>query len=219
MTARDRRLAAMWDRGAAGYDTALSTVDRRFLSASREWVCSRAYGSTLEVAIGTGLNLPYYPSSVDQITAVEWSPAMASLAARRSERLGRRLRLVVADAMRLPFPDESFDSVVCTFALCCIPREDVAVHEMIRVLKPGGLLLLADHVAARPWPVRLLQRLVDLVTVPTQGEHWSRRPLLSVTRMGLEIVATEAHTLGVIERVHARKQARLFAAHARPDQG
>ncbi len=207
MTSRDRRLAAMWDKGAAGYDAAIAPVERRFLSTSREWVCARADGATLEVAVGTGLNLPYYPPAVTHITAVEWSPAMAALAARRADRLGRPLLLVVADAMRLPFPDESFDSVVCTFALCSIPREDVAVAEAVRVLRPGGSLLLADHVAARPKAVRLLQRLVDLVTVPAQGEHWSRRPLLEVTRLGLEIVATQARHLGVIEHVHARKQA------------
>jgi ubiquinone/menaquinone biosynthesis C-methylase UbiE len=126
---------------------------------SRPWVCAQATGHTLEVAVGTGLNLPFYPAGVEQ-NGIDFSPAMLGVAQARARQLGRLVDLQEADAQALPFPAASFDTVVCTFALCAIPDERCAASEMIRVLRPGGLLLLADHIAGATWPVRAIQRVL-----------------------------------------------------------
>ncbi len=76
---------------------------------------------------------------------------------------------------------------------------------MSRVLRPGGLLLLADHVAGSAWPVRVIQRALDLVTVPLQGEHFLRRPLRHVQAEGFEVERRERFRLGLTERLAARK--------------
>ena len=81
------------------------------------------------------------------------------------------------------------------------------LNEALRVLRPGGALLLADHVIASRWPLRLVQHAVDLFSVPLHGEHYARRPLSVLTTLGVEVVETERLTHGVIERVHARKPA------------
>ena len=78
---------------------------------------------------------------------------------------------------------------------------------MIRVLRPGGLLLLADHIAGATWPVRAVQRVLELVTVPLQGEHMLRRPLRQVQAEGLAIERRERFKLGLVERLAARKPA------------
>ena len=78
---------------------------------------------------------------------------------------------------------------------------------MTRVLRPGGLLLLADHIAGATWPVRALQRMADVVTVPLQGEHYLRRPLRQVQAAGLQVQRRERFKLGIIERLMARKPA------------
>ncbi|GAA2311520.1 hypothetical protein GCM10010149_72770 [Nonomuraea roseoviolacea subsp. roseoviolacea] len=93
-------------------------------------------------------------------------------------------------------------------ALCAIPDESRALAEMDRVLRPGGLLLLTDHVAASSWPVRVVQAAADLVSVPLQGEHFRRRPLPRVTAMGFAVERHDRFKLGVIERFAARKPAR-----------
>ena len=200
---RDRR--RYWDKQAASYDDQMRFWDRVLLFAdSRGWVCSQAAGETLEVAIGTGLNLPLYPGEV-RLTGIDFSPAMLAVARRRAEQLGRAADLREADALALPFPDASFDTVVCTFSLCAVPDERRAVGEMSRVLRPGGLLLLADHVAGSTWPVRAIQRILETVTVPLQGEYLLRRPLHQVTAEGLEIERRERFKLGHTERLAARK--------------
>ena len=132
---------------------------------------------------------------------------MVQAAERRARGLSRPIALTTADAMALPFADDEFDTVVCTFALCCIPDERAALTEAIRVLRPGGSLLLADHVVATNLVLRALEHLLELVTIPLQGEHYTRRPLKTVRALGLMIVDTERLTYGAIERVHARKPA------------
>jgi len=201
---RDERLRRYWDKHAGSYDREMGFFDRHLFGDSRDWVCSRASGDVLEVAIGTGLNLPHYPAGV-RLTGVEWSPAMLDIARRRAEQLGVSVDLRQGDAQALEFPDAAFDTVVCTFSLCAIPDDRLALREMARVLRPHGGLLLADHVAAASAPVRAVQRLIELVTVPLGGEHFRRRPITHVRRLGFTVEATERFKLGIVERLAARK--------------
>ncbi|WP_020575833.1 class I SAM-dependent methyltransferase [Actinopolymorpha alba] len=204
MTRSSRALVGYWDRQAATYDSRLAAAERRYLADSRRWVCGRARGTTLEIAIGTGANLRYYPDAVD-VTGIDWSPAMLRAAHRQATQVHRAVTLHQADASALPFPAATFDTVVSTFSLCCVPDERATLIEALRVLRPGGHLLLADHVAASFWPLRALQHAVDLVSVPLQGEHYTRRPVTTLRRLGVTIEETERLTMGAFERVHARK--------------
>jgi ubiquinone/menaquinone biosynthesis C-methylase UbiE len=199
----DRR-RRYWDSHAAGYDRQMQCAERYFLGDSRAWVCSQATGRTLEVAIGTGLNLAFYPAGLE-LVGVDLSPAMLALARRRAAELGRTVDLREADALALPFPDASFDTVVCTFGLCAVPDDRRAVAEAVRMLRPGGLLLLADHIEGAAWLVRAIQRLIEVVSVPLQGEHALRRPLRHVEAEGLEVLRRERFKLGLVERLTARK--------------
>lgn len=203
MSRSPRALVDYWDQRAPSYDTKMAGVERRFLADSRRWVCARASGSTLELAVGTGANLRHYPSYVE-LTAVDWSPAMLDAARRQARQLGRTVAFQRADAGALPFPTGTFDTVVATFSLCCVPDEKAALVEALRVLRPGGSLLLADHVASSSWWLRAVQRAAELASVPLQGEHYTRRPVTTLAGLGVSIEESERLTLGAIERVHAR---------------
>ncbi|MET9817329.1 MULTISPECIES: class I SAM-dependent methyltransferase [unclassified Streptomyces] len=204
----NERLRRYWDKHAGSYDRQMRYFDRTLFGESRTWVCSQATGDVLEVAIGTGLNLPLYPPGA-RLTGIEWSPKMLAIARRRAADLGRAADLREADAQALPFSDACFDTVVSTLSLCAIPDDRRAVAEMVRVLKPGGRLLLLDHVAASAWPVRAVQRLVEFVSVPLGGEHFRRRPLRHVEAAGLHIEQHDRFKLGIVERLAARKPARI----------
>ncbi|GAA4187359.1 class I SAM-dependent methyltransferase [Streptosporangium oxazolinicum] len=193
-----------WDRQADSYDRRMAVAEDRLFADTRPWLCGQAVGDVLEVAVGTGLNLAHYPHEV-RLTGVEWSASMLATARRRADDLGRAVDLRQDDARALSFADERFDTVVCTFAMCGFPDERVVLAEMARVLRPGGSLLLADHVASSAWPVRVLQGLVDAVTVPLSGEHYRRRPVRLVRAMGFTVERHERFKLGVIERFAARK--------------
>jgi len=78
---------------------------------------------------------------------------------------------------------------------------------MARVLRPGGLMVLADHIAGATWLVRAIQRMMDVITVPLQGEHNLRRPLHQVVAEGLQVERRERFKLGLVERLAACKSA------------
>jgi len=199
-----RRLARYWDTHASRYDRAMDFWDRHLFGDSRPWACGRAAGDVLEVAIGTGRNLPYYPIGI-RLTGIDWSPSMLRIATDRAADLGREADLRPGDAQALDFPDGSFDTVVCTLGLCAIPDDHHAVEEMARVLRPGGRLLLVDHVAAPSVALRALQWLYERISIPLAGEHFRRRPLRHVRDLGFQIENAERFSLGIVERVAARK--------------
>jgi ubiquinone/menaquinone biosynthesis C-methylase UbiE len=203
----NRRRSAYWDKQAARYDREMNFWDRHLFGDSRPWACGRAAGDVLEVAIGTGRNLPFYPdgTSITRLTGVDWSPAMLAIARERAAALGRDADLRQGDAQALDFPAESFDTVLCALGLCAIPDDRRAVTEMARVLRPGGRLLLVDHVAASASALRAVQWLYERITIPLAGEHFRRRPLAYVRELGFEIEETERFRLGIVERVCARK--------------
>jgi ubiquinone/menaquinone biosynthesis C-methylase UbiE len=200
---RQERLRRYWDKHAGSYDRQMGFFDRHLFAGSRDWICSRATGRVLEVAIGTGLNLAHYPDEV-QLTGLEWSPAMLDIARHRAGQAGRAVDLRQGDAQALEFPDAAFDTVVCTFSLCAIPDDQKAVAEMARVLRPGGLLLLADHVEASPGYARAAQAVIE-VSIPASGEHLRRRPVRHVQALGFTIEDHDRLKLGIVERLAARK--------------
>ncbi len=203
-TGDPQRLRRYWDKHSRSYDKQMGFFDRKLFGDTRQWVCRQAVGDVLEVAVGTGLNLDSYPQDV-RLSGIDLSPEMLAHARRRAEAGGRKVNLEVGDAHRLEFPDASFDTVVCTFSLCAIPYERRAIAEMWRVLRPGGRLLLADHVVSTSAPIRLLQRLLEVVTIPIGGENFRRRPVVHVRNQGFAIEQQERFKRGIVERVAARK--------------
>ena len=205
---RTERVRRYWDRTATRYDERVARVEERYLVPSRRWVCERAVGEVLEVAVGSGLNLPHYPPEA-KLIGVDLSEGMLQLARRRAATARCEVELLRTDGSRLPFGDESFDAVVCTFSLCGFPDPRAGVEEMVRVLRPGGgSLLLADHVGSTNPFIRLGQWALQAITIPAEGEHWTRRPKRHVKALGLPIVETDRLHHGIVERLHASREAR-----------
>jgi ubiquinone/menaquinone biosynthesis C-methylase UbiE len=198
----------VWEKMAPRYDRDIRFWEKVQFGGGREWVGARATGRVLEVAVGTGRNFDFYPAGVT-ITGVELSPAMLAIARQHAAELGLDVDLREADAQRLPFDDDSFDTAVCTLSLCEIPDPAAAIAEMKRVLRPGGRLLLFDHIGSSRWPIRAVQRLIEQFTIPATGEHMTRRQLPLVQAAGLEILETERLKAGTVERVAARKPSPL----------
>jgi ubiquinone/menaquinone biosynthesis C-methylase UbiE len=201
-TERQRRV---WDQRARMYDRSMELMERLLFGDGRAWICSQASGEVLEVAVGTGRNFTFYPRRI-RLTGIELSDEMLAIARRRAAELGRDFDLVQGDAQALAFPDASFDTVVCTFSLCSIPDDRRAVAEMKRVLRPGGRLLLIDHVPSTTRVWRYLQWLLEQVTLRAEGEHLLRRPIEHVRAEGFEIERAERLKAGIVERVAARKR-------------
>jgi len=203
-TKETERMRRLWEKQAPRYDQRIALWEKILFGDGRRWVCSRARAEVLEVAIGTGRNLAFYPEGV-RLTGIDLSPAMLERARERAGELGMEVDLREGDAQDLPFPGGSFDTVVCTLSLCNVPDDRRAVAEMKRVLKAGGRLLLLDHIRAASGLGRAVQKALEFVMVRLEGEHLLRRPLEHAQAEGLRIEERERYKRGIVERVSARK--------------
>ncbi len=201
---RTARIAAHYDAMASKYDPMMRVFDRLMLRDGRRWATSYARGDVLEYAVGTGRNLPCYRDDV-RLTAIDVSPAMLELARQRARQLGVHADIRHGDAQALTFPDASFDTVLSTLSMCTIPDERQAIAEAKRVLRPGGRIVLVEHVGSHNRVVRAVQRILDPLSVRVACDHLLRQPADAVVAEGFAIEQIERSRLGIIERLVASK--------------
>lgn len=193
-----------YDRIAAIYDALESGMELRARKWRADLWARVPAGRVLELGAGTGKNIPYYPRNAE-IIATDISPRMLERARRRAYRLGVAVDLRVADAQQLPFPDQSFDTVVTTFVFCSIPDPARALAEALRVLRPGGRLLLLEHVLSQRPVLRWLMRKFDIVPYRLWGAHINRETVELVAAAGGVDVRRFDLSLDIVTRIEARR--------------
>jgi ubiquinone/menaquinone biosynthesis C-methylase UbiE len=199
------RVRSIFRKQAPKYDRVMGRWEKVLFPGNRAWACAQAKGDVLEIAFGTGLNLIHYSQDV-RLTGIELSPEMAAIGRHRAAELGREVDLRVGDAQALDLPDESFDTVICTYGLCTIPDHRAAVREAKRVLRPGGTFVLAEHVRSPNRVIRAGQRLIEPLAVRFGGDHLTREPLDHLAEEGFEVEQVERSKLGIVELTRARKR-------------
>ena len=187
---------------SALYDPLLWIGERTGMAKRRRDLLRQADGQVLELGAGTGLNLPYYPDAIAELTLTERAAPMLPKLQRRLRKADRDGQAVVATAEDLPFDDDSFDTVVSTLVLCTVDDPRRAIEETARVLRPGGKLLFLEHVRAdtlrlarwqdrlhRPWhafaagchanrPTVDILRESSLSVEAIERDRWSWMPTL-----------------------------------------
>jgi ubiquinone/menaquinone biosynthesis C-methylase UbiE len=154
----------------------------------RTRVAGKAGGRVLEIGAGTGFNFPYYSNDAS-VMATEPDPEMLRRAEPRARKHGIELR--AAPAERLPFPDESFDTVVSTGVFCAVDHPMKALAEARRVLRPGGSLRFSEHIRADRPGRRMMQRALDPVHYRLFRCHIGRDTLRLMKEAGFEIVEVD----------------------------
>ncbi len=168
----------------------------------RRRLLQRASGKVLEIAAGTGRNLRYYPNA-SKVTAVDFSPAMLSVARKRADRLGLSIRFLTMDAETLAFPDRCFDTVVSSLTVCTFPDPVAALREMARVCRADGRILLLEHGRSdREWLGRWQDRRADR-HARALGCRWNREPLDLVRQAGLRLMAAQRIFFGIFHLLEA----------------
>lgn len=138
---------ATWGRAFARvYDTAFILAERRGLRDVRKRLVSQAKGRVVEIGAGTGLNLEHYSGEISDLVLTEPDPHMAAKLRQRARALPLDTSVLEAPAERLPLADASVDTVVSTLVLCTVKDPSLALAEIARVLRPGGMFLFAEHV-------------------------------------------------------------------------
>ena len=188
---------------ASRYDLFEGALESLGVGRLRHRLLRRASGRVLEVAAGTGKGFPSYSKSC-RVIAVDLSPAMLRIARRRADRHGVGIGFGVADAKALPFPDQSFDSVVSCLSLCTFPDPGLTLREMDRVSRSEGMIFLMEHGRSdrdrlSRWQDRKADGHAEFL-----GCHWNREPLDLVRQAGMRPVAVRRLFFGIFHVIEAR---------------
>jgi ubiquinone/menaquinone biosynthesis C-methylase UbiE len=163
----------------------------------RRRVCEGLAGDVVELGFGSGHNVPFYPSAVTRVTAVEPSDVGWRLAAERLRAATVPVRRSGLDGQSLPFPDHGFDAALSTWTLCTIPDVAAALREVRRVLRPGGTLHFLEHGLAPDERVRRWQRRLEPVQYRLFGG-------CHLTRRIVDLLAEAGFTVGQVDVFYER---------------
>jgi SAM-dependent methyltransferase len=179
----------VWGRAfAVLYDPFLWVGERAGVNALRRDLLGQACGRTVELGSGTGLNLPHYPTHLDELILTEPAASMRARLSRRVHHGPLRAQVLDAPAELLPFADQTVDTVVSTFVLCTVEAPHVALREIARVLRPGGRLLFLEHVRAEsPHLARWQERLHGPWRRFAEGCHCNRATVELIHASGLDL--------------------------------
>jgi ubiquinone/menaquinone biosynthesis C-methylase UbiE len=153
---------------------------RRDLAPYRMRAISAATGRVLEVGIGSGLNLPLYGASANEIIGLDPSAKLLAMADEAAGRSATPLKLIEGSAESIPLERGTIDTVVTTWTMCSVPAIEQALGEMRRVLKPGGRLLFVEHGRAPQARVRWWQDYLDPAWKRIAGGCHLNRPIAAL---------------------------------------
>ena len=185
-------IQAVYDQRAATYDRSIGLTENIALGDLRKRFGAALQGETLELAIGSGLNLPYYSHAVTSAVGGDLSMGMLAVARSRANSLGRAIDLTIMNAEHLAFPSRSFDTVAISLALCTTPDPGAALREMARVCRPDGRVVFLEHVRSDHKPLYWLERIWTPVQERTLGCSLIRDTVGLIESEGFEI-RTEQH--------------------------
>jgi len=190
---------ATWGRAfSAMYDRGFKATEEAGLREMRRELLAQARGRVLELGAGTGLNLEHYPATIEGLTLVEPDPHMTRQLRDKLFRSGRASEISVIEAPGedLPFPDDSFDTVVVTLVLCTVPDPAATLTEIKRVLRPDGQLLFLEHVRAEdPGLARWQDRLEGPWRFLGDGCHCNRDTVSAISAAGFDLGDVERSSL------------------------
>ncbi|MCX7094937.1 MAG: methyltransferase domain-containing protein [Methylobacter sp.] len=194
-----------YDRIAPYFEGMEAVMEGLFFKSWRKRLWAQVEGHhILEVGVGTGKNFDYYPQDA-RITAIDFSGQMLKQAAQKRERKNVSVELELMDIQSLCFADNSFDTVICSFVFCSVPSAIKGLKELYRVCKPGGQVLLLEHVLSSNRLIAALMNLLNPIVVRLVGANINRNTVKNVKACAFTSVRVDDAGSDIIKLIEARK--------------
>ena len=194
-----------YDRLAPWFDGLEGFLEGLIFRRLRKKLWSLAKGEhILEVGVGTGKNFSFYPEHV-RMTAIDFSPKMLEQAKQKKERKQLDVHLDLMDVERLYFADNSFDTVVASFVFCSVPHPRKGLKELYRVLKPGGQLILLEHVLSSNKVMATMMNWLNPLVVRLFGANINRQTVKNVQACSFRSIYIDPISSDMIKLIRAVK--------------
>ena len=171
-----------------------------FSSHWREEIISEVYGKVLEVEVGTGKNIPYYPESVDLI-AIDFSKKMLDKAKAKFQNSGKKVKLIEMDVQKMDFPDNSFDCVLTSCVFCSVPLPVDGLKEIRRVCKPEGKIVMLEHVRSNHKAVGTFMDIINPVPLYLYGANINRDTIGNLKKAGFNQITVTDLWLDIFKKI------------------
>ena len=199
------KTARKYDRFSRLYDLFEGPMEMEAFSKYRKMVLSFVEGKVLEVGVGTGKNLPYYPEDVE-VTGIDFSRGMLKRAEKRRIELGlENVELLPMDVQDLEFDDNTFDTVVSTFVFCTVPDPVKGLREVYRVLKPGGRAIFLEHMKSGSKLLNIPLYMMEPFIRTLLGSSMLRETWNNIGKAGFRIEKAENLFFDIVRLIIAGK--------------
>ena len=193
-----------YNRIAFIYDFIEAPLEFLRMASWREKLRSCIIGDrALEIGVGTGKNLPYYPPGV-KISAIDFSRRMLSRARKKALKNNLRVAFWEMDVQQLAFPDHFFDTVFATFVFCSVPDPVLGLKELRRVCKPDDRLLLLEHMRPGNPVLGFLFDLVNPLVVRMMGANINRMTIDNIKSAGWQIRIEQKLSSDIVRWIEAK---------------
>ncbi len=205
MQADNEKTKRRYNRIAPYFDSLEGFLEGLFFSQWRKTLWDKIKGEhILEAGVGTGKNFPFYPSN-SKITAIDFSQEMLKRARKKRRHDGIAVELVLMDVQSLCYADNSFDTVIATFVFCSVPQPITGLKELYRVCKPGGQVLLLEHVLSSKPVMAKMMNFMNPLIASIFGANINRETLKNVQSCGFEKVILDPSSSDMVKLITAIK--------------
>jgi len=199
------RASEKYSRIAKAYDLLEWPIERLLFHKLRKEAIEYACDKTLEVGVGTGKNLSFYPESVE-LVAIDFSPGMLNIAEKKAKGIDlKSLQLREMDVEHLDFTDNSFDVVVSTFVFCTVPDPIAGLKELYRVLKPNGKAVFLEHMKSKNPIINIMLYIMNIASSNILGTSMVRKTQQNIEQTGFVIKSVENKAFDIVRLIIAEK--------------